>query len=139
MGLRTWLRDFERGDNLRLFWRVFYLRRRVKSRLPRRLLTFLLHRWAHRHGGYVGDETDIRGPLRLPHGLHGIYLSRYARIGGGCCIYQNVTIGEVDGRAPQIGPDCLIGAGAVLHCSVPPYSTVVAQPPRILQREEGQV
>ena len=29
-------------------------------------------------------------------------------------IYQNVTIGEVDRRAPQIGCNCLIGAGAVI-------------------------
>ena len=88
----------------------------------------------------------------LPHGLHGIYISRYASIGAGCRIYQNVTIGEVDGRAPQIGDGCLIGAGAVLIggirvgdgarvgagavvCTdVPEGCTVVAQPSRVIVR-----
>ncbi len=29
-------------------------------------------------------------------------------------IYQNVTIGEVNKKAPVIGDNCLIGAGAVI-------------------------
>ena len=65
-------------------------------------------------------------------------------------IYQNVTIGEVNGRAPRIGDGCLIGAGAVLvgdirvgnyakigagavvSADVPDYATVVAQRPRVI-------
>ena len=68
-------------------------------------------------------------------------------------MYQNVTIGEVEGKAPQIGRNCLIGAGAVVvggiligvggnscagavgHSDVPAGSTVVAPPPRIIRRE----
>ena len=91
-----------------------------------------------------------RGVPSLPHGLHGIYISRYASIGSGCRIYQNVTIGEVNGRAPRIGDGCLIGAGAVLvgdirvgnyakigagavvSADVPDYATVVAQSPRVI-------
>lgn len=80
--------------------------------------------------------------------------SRYARIGADCCIYQNVTIGEVDRAAPQIGDHCLIGAGvvlvggitvgnyakigagAVVCFDVPAHATVVAQQPRVIVREE---
>ena len=79
-----------------------------------------------------------------------VYISRYAKIGAGCCIYQNVTIGEVDGKAPEIGEHCLIGAGAVLvggikigdyvkigagavvSTDVPSHATVVAQPARVI-------
>ena len=105
---------------------------------------------AHRHGGYIGNGAALADIPSLPHGLHGVYISRYANIGPGCRIYHNVTIGEVDGRAPSIGANCLIGAGAVLvgdirigdHVKigagavvardVPANSTVVAPPPRIL-------
>ena len=62
-----------------------------------------------------------------------------------------MTIGEIDRKAPRIGADCLIGAGAVLvggirigngakigagavvSRDVPDGCTVVAPPPRILE------
>ena len=56
----------------------------------------------------------MKGRPTLPHGLQGIFISRYASVGEGCLIYQNVTIGEVNRKAPVIGDHCLIGAGAVL-------------------------
>ena len=117
------------------------------------ILTFLLNRIAHKRGGYIGRGANIADIPSLPHGLHGIYISRYASIGRECRIYQNVTIGEVNGRAPQIGDNCLIGANAVLvgdirigsgarigagaavSFDVPPNATVVAQPPRVIVRE----
>lgn len=95
----------------------------------------------------------MAGEPVLPHGLHGVFISRYAVIGAGCRIYQNVTIGEVGHAAPEIGPGCVIGAGAVLvgkikigaHAkigagavvceNVPDGCTVVAQRPRVLPRD----
>ena len=86
----------------------------------------------------------------FPHGLQGIFISRYARIGKNCWIYQNVTIGEVNKKAPVIGDNCLIGAGAiviggvrignnvkigagaVVNGDVPDGCTVVAQPMRVI-------
>lgn len=148
-----WLRTFSRGDNLGLFWRLFFLRERTRSRILRQALTFLLNRAAHRRGGYVGNGAQFSGVPILPHGLHGIFISRYAKIGSECRIYQNVTIGEVDRLAPEIGDRCLIGAGAVIvggvrigndvkigagaavSTDVPDGCTVVAQPARIISRE----
>lgn len=145
--------DLSLGNNLDRFWRLFWLRERTKNRAGKLFLTFLINRCAQRHGGYVGFGAVIEGRPSLPHGLHGIYISRYAHIGEGCRIYQNVTIGEVDGKAPSIGPGCLIGAGAcivgdvrigrnvkigagaVVASDVPDNCTVVAQPPRVLVRE----
>ena len=150
--MRAALTDCSKGDNLGLYWRLFEARSRTRSRLWRDILTFLLYRMAHRHGGYIGRDAVLAGRPTLPHGLHGIYISRYAVIGRDCRIYQNVTIGEVGGRAPRIGDNCLIGAGAVLvggitvgdgakigagavvHTDVPRGATVVAPPPRILER-----
>lgn len=150
MSLREKLWDYSCGNSLVFFWRMFRLRQRTKSRLGARILSFLINRSARRHGGYVGVGAQIASVPSLPHGLHGIYISRFASIGPDCRIYQNVTIGEVDGRAPKIGAGCLIGAGAclvgeitigenvkigagaVVASSIPAGSTVVAQAPRVL-------
>ena len=147
--------DWSKGDGLRCYWRLFRWRERCPVKLVKDILTFLLNRMAHRHGGYIGNGAQFDGTPILPHGLHGIYISRYAHVGAGCWVYQNVTIGEVDRAAPQIGDRCLIGAGAVIVgairigsdvkigagavvCTdIPSHATVVAQPPRIIVRGTG--
>lgn len=148
--LRERIMDYSLGNNLGRFWRLFRRRERTSSKLWADVLTFFLNRMAHRRGGYIGRGAQIAGIPSLPHGLHGIYISRYASIGRDCRIYQNVTIGEVGGKAPRIGDGCLIGAGAVLvgdirvgcrvkigagavvSADVPDGCTVVSQPARIL-------
>lgn len=149
----AWIREFSKGDSLALFWKLFRLRAGTRQPLLRQVLTFLLNRMAHHHGGYIGNGAVFRGIPILPHGLHGVFISRYAKIGAGCWIYQNVTIGEVDRAAPEIGDGCLIGAGAVIAggvkigkrvkigagavvcVDVPDGCTVVAQPPRVIWKE----
>lgn len=153
MSMREAITDYSKGDRLNGFWRLFRWRERCSVRFIRNVLTFFLNRMAYQHGGYIGNGTGFLTIPMLPHGLHGIYISRYAYIGAECCIYQNVTIGEVNQAAPEIGNHCLIGAGAVLVgnikvgdyvkigagavvcTNIPSYSTVVARPPRIIIRE----
>ena len=128
MHLRERIIDYSRGNDLENFWRLYRRQKRAKTRIGRDILTYFLS-------------------------LHGIFISRYAVVGKGCRIYQNVTIGEVDGRAPDIGDDCLIGAGAVLVggirvgnrvrvgagavvCTdIPDDCTVVSQQARIIRRD----
>lgn len=154
MSIRERTMDYAKGDNLRLFWRLFFRRERTSSKLLGDVLTFFLYRMAHRRGGYIGRDAVILEKPSLPHGLHGIYISRYATVGRDCRIYQNVTIGEVDRKAPTIGDHCLIGAGAILvggitignhvkigagavvSSDVPDHTTVVAQAPRMISKEE---
>ncbi|MCM1149445.1 MAG: serine acetyltransferase [Butyricicoccus sp.] len=156
MSIRQSITDYSKGDGLRTFWKMFRLRERCKSKLGRDILTFFLSRSAHRHGGYIGNGAKIAAVPSLPHGLHGVYISRYASVGKGCRIYQNVTIGEVDGRAPRIGDGCFIGAGAqivggidigknvkigagaVVFTDVPDGATVVATAPRIIIKDKGK-
>ena len=153
MSLREAVTDWSRGDRMASFWRLYRWRERCQAKPLRNVLTFLVNRSARRHGGYVGNGAVFDGVPSLPHGLHGVYISRYAHIGADCRIYQNVTIGETGGRAPWVGDRCLIGAGAVLiggirvgngvrsgagavvSTDVPDGATVVAQPPRIITRE----
>lgn len=152
MHIRRKIIDYSRGNNLHHFWRLYRLQKRITKGIAHDALTFLLSRCAARHGGYIGPDTVIKDNLALPHGLHGIFISRYAKIGENCCIYQNVTIGEVDGKAPVIGNNCLIGAGAVIiggikigndvkigagaavSTDVPDGCTAVAQPIRMIER-----
>lgn len=154
MSVREYVVDYSKGDNLVLFWKLFWLRSRTKSRVVKVLSNFLCSRLAHRHGGYIGNGAQLADIPSLPHGIHGIYISRYASVGEGCRIYQNVTIGEVNGKAPVVEAHCLIGAGAVLlgdirighHArigagavvaeDIPPYATVVPQGMRIIERGE---
>jgi len=151
---REALIDYSKGDDLRRFWKLFRRRENTKSRFVKRWLTFILCRMAHRHGGYIGPGAIIDAVPSLPHGIHGVYISRYAHIGSGCRIYQNVTIGEVGGKAPIVGDNCLIGAGAILvgaikvgnnvkigagavvSADVPDNCTVVTMPPRFIIKEQ---
>lgn len=152
MNIRRKIIDYSRGNSLDGFWRLYRLQKKIQGGILHDILTFLMSRNAHRHGGYIGPDTVIRGSLSLPHGLHGIFISRYARIGENCWIYQNVTIGEINRKAPAIGDNCLIGAGAavvggitigsnvkigagaVVNTDIPDNCTVVSQPVRIIER-----
>lgn len=152
--LREIITDYSKGDDLRWYWHLFRRRERAESRLVSDIFNFLCSRSAHRHGGYIGNGARIKGIPLMPHGLHGVYISRYASIGEDCRIYQNVTIGEVNGFAPEIGKNCLIGVGAaiignirigdnvkigagvVVTSDIPDNCTVVSAPPRVIERGE---
>lgn len=154
MGIRRTVIEYSRGNNLRFFWFLYRLRKRVGNRLLYDSLTFMMSRSAHHHGGYIGPDTLMKNTPSLPHGLHGVFISRYARIGENCRIYQNVTIGEVNRQAPVIGDNCLIGAGAVIignikignnvkigagavvEKDVPDDCTVVSRSARLIERKK---
>ena len=92
-----------------------------------------------------------------PHGFYGIFISQRAKVGDGCTIYQQVTIGSNDlpnsGGAPTIGNNCLIGAGAkiignvrignnvriganaIVVDDIPDNCTVVMNKPRVIVRK----
>ena len=155
MSIRGRIIDYSRGNDLCRFWRLYRLQRKINSGFLRDILTFMMSRCANRHGGYIGPDAVVKGTPSLPHGLHGIFISRYAVIGENCRIYQNVTIGEVNRSAPVIGDDCLIGAGAVLvggirigshvkigagavvSTDIPDGCTVVARPVRVIENGVG--
>ena len=91
----------------------------------------------------------------IDHGM-GVIIGETAEVGDGCTIYQNVTLGgtgkEVGKRHPTIGKNVLIGCGAkvlgpfkvgdnskiaanaVVLSEVPPDSTCVGVPARVVKR-----
>jgi len=153
MSIRRRIIEYSRGNSLTWFWRFYRWQKVAKHLFSSDVFTFFMSRSAHRHGGYVGPDTVFQGIPSLPHGLHGIFISRYAVIGKGCWIYQNVTIGEVNGKAPVIGDSCFIGAGAVIvgdirignnvkigagavvSTDIAEGCTVVSQPPRVIEKK----
>lgn len=157
MSIRERLTDYSKGDNLKWYWSVFYAREAARDGIWADVLNLLCSRLACRHGGYIGKGAVIEEIPSLPHGLHGVYISRFAKIGKGCRIYQNVTVGEVNRKAPKIGDRCLIGAGAVLiggirigndvkigagavvSRDVPDGCTVVAPGAVLLERKEERI
>lgn len=102
------------------------------------------------------------GKPNLPHGLSGIFISAHARIGEGCTVFHQVTIGSNtlpdsrSGGAPVIGDNVYIGCGAkiiggirvgnnvrigancVVFTDVPDNATVVCERPRIIQKQAPQ-
>ena len=125
------------------------------------------------HGHYCAKENNrwcasIPLPLKLPrsvmfpHGISGIYISVGAKIGEGCTIFQQVTIGSntLEGSRRQgspvigdnvfigagakiiggitIGDNVRIGAGCVVTKDIPANATVVSAPIRILERAEAR-
>lgn len=94
-----------------------------------------------------------------PHGLAGISISIYAKIGTGCTIFQHVTIGSntiPDSRNAgfpvignnvyigagasiignvHIGNNCRIGAGCIVVNDVPDNCVVCMNKPLVKQRE----
>lgn len=77
---------------------------------------------------HIPLETKIGGGLRLPH-LLGIVIFGNAIIGKECTIMHQVTIGVDDigenNKAPIIGNNVFIGAGAIITKNVPSGKTVV--------------
>ena len=107
---------------------------------------------------HIGTGAKIGKDCLFQHNGVGVVISDHAVIGDRCMIYQHVTIGVVeDGShdAPTIEDDVIIGAGAILlggitiHsgarigagavvlCDVPPKSTAVGVPARIIPAVSG--
>lgn len=55
--------------------------------------------------------VPIGAGLYLPHPT-GIIINHQARIGSNVALFQQVTIGEWHGKAPEIGDECALFAGA---------------------------
>lgn len=116
-------------------------------------------RWFYEHKLYLSAKivcypptTILKEGVRIAHGM-GIVLHQNTVIGERTIIYQNVTVGNAGG--PQIGSDCILGAGcvilgnirigdnvkiganAVVLKDVPANCTAVGVPARIIVNENN--
>lgn len=96
----------------------------------------------------------------IDHGM-GVVIGETAEVGDGCTIYQGVTLGgtgkDVGKRHPTVGKNVMIGAGAkvlgpfrvgdnskiaansVVLSEVPPDSTCVGAPARVVKRNNIRI
>ena len=119
-------------------------------------LARLVSQWSRCWTGIeIHPGAQIGRRLVIDHGM-GIVIGETAEIGDDCLLYQNVTLGGTgmtsDKRHPTLGNNVMVGSGAkvlgpfkvgdnariaansvVLH-EVPPDSTVVGVPGRVVRR-----
>jgi len=136
-----------------LFWLRFAS---VKKRLtpPHFLIRhIILRHYFTKYGLQITPETRIGYGLYIGHGF-GTIVNPTAIIGNNVNLSQFTTIGSNEGRAAvigdntyigpsvclvenvHIGTSCTIGAGAVVTRDIPPNSTAVGVPARVISTAE---
>ncbi|HEV8440748.1 MAG TPA: serine O-acetyltransferase EpsC [Methylomirabilota bacterium] len=130
-----------------------WLHERAGLRLPARLLSVLVRFWT---GVEIHPGARIGTGFFLDHGA-GVVIGETAVIGDYCVMFHNVTLGGTGKyrgrRHPSVGDHVFIGTNAILlgpirvgdhakvganafviNHDVPPFSTVVGTPARIVKR-----
>lgn len=119
------------------------------------LARYISQRGARKTGAEIHPGAQIGSGFFIDHG-HGVVIGETAIIGDNVTIYQGVTLGgtgkEQGKRHPSIGNNVMIsagakilgsftigdnskiGAGSVVLSEVPPGSTVVGVPGRVIKR-----
>ncbi|GAC1339172.1 MAG: hypothetical protein NVSMB23_07850 [Myxococcales bacterium] len=135
-------------------YRLMRALREAGAPLAARIVSRLMR---HLHGVDLHWEAELEPGVMIVHGM-GIAVSHAARVGRGCILFQNVTLGMgIDpvtrkSGAPTLGRDVHVGpgatllgpitvgagskvmAGAILTQSVPPGSLVETPPPDVRPR-----
>ncbi len=106
----------------------------------------------------IGVGASIGKNVGFYHNGLGVVIHPRAKIGDGCSIYQNVTIGgngkkQSDNGVPVVGDNCFIGAGSILmgpinigtgaiigansvvNFDVPECSVVAGNPAKIVSKD----
>lgn len=146
------------APSLRRTWKLRDKANDMPGGMRKTVLLACIERRFQSYGSWIGPDALIHGMPFFPHGLLGVFISNGAMIGRDCTIYQQVTIGSNSLESSrgfgsprvgdgctigagakiiggiQIGDDCRIGANCVVASNVPPSSTVVSAPVRIIQR-----
>ncbi len=113
-----------------------------------------------RTGVEIHPAAKIGKGVMIDHGA-GVVIGETAEVGDGCVLYQGVTLGgtgkDIGKRHPTlekgvmvsagakvlgpvvIGEGSKIGAGSVVLKSVPPHSTVVGVPGRVVKQEGKRI
>jgi len=141
------------GFQALIVYRIF--RWFYERRIPTQPLRFFVERFIEIITGIsIPAQAKIGKGLRIHH-FGGIMLHSTAIVGEYCTIYHGVTLGDRGswGDAPRvgnrvligagakligeivIGDDCVIGANAVVHTSVPTCHIAVGVPAVVKKRE----
>ena len=128
--------------------------------LSRRALQSVYYLYLQRYGAYIAHSAQFESEPCFPHNLHGIFIAGGARIGKGCVIFHQVTIGAnslPDSKgvgSPVVGDNVYVGAGAkiiggitighgcrigancVVTIDVPDHAVAVSPRPTVAVRDD---
>lgn len=129
----------------------------IAGTIMRKIARFRQRFWSMITHSDIVPGADLGDGIRLPH-PNGVVIHENAVIGSNTMIMQQVTIGiTADGGPPKIGSDVYIGAGAkilgkicigdgariganaVVLSDIPPYTTAVGAPAKIVERRSRQM
>ncbi len=124
------------------------------------LALYIAYKAKERTGIDIHPGATLGSGIFIDHGV-GLVIGETAEIGDNCMLYQGVTLGgtgkETGKRHPtleegvmvsagakvlgpvRIGAHSKIGAGSVVLKDVPPYSTVVGVPGRVVKQDGKRV
>lgn len=144
------------------FWAILHYRRAHKLYNKKHyfLARWISQRTAHKTGIEIHPGAQIGKGLFIDHG-HGVVIGETTIIGDNVTLYQGVTLGgngkEHGKRHPTIGNNVMISAGArvlgsftvgdnskigsgsVVLSEVPPNSTVVGVPGRVVKQDNERI
>lgn len=134
-----------------IIYRLFHWFR--KNKIPSQPFRFIFERYIEITAGIsIPAECIIGKGFRIHH-FGGIIFHPSVKMGEGCTIYHEVTIGDRGGKGSAavignnvligagakiigdivIGDNCTIGANAVVNKNIPDNSTVVGNPSKIIK------
>ncbi len=144
------------------FWAILHYRtaHKLYNKKHYFLARWLSQRTAHKTGIEIHPGAQIGKGLFIDHG-HGVVIGETTIIGDNVTLYQGVTLGgngkEHGKRHPTIGNNVMISAGArvlgsftvgdnskigsgsVVLSEVPPNSTVVGVPGRVVKQDNERI
>lgn len=102
------------------YWkrRAYVLDPTKKNRLRKLIYLFYIKRCDAFNNASMGTSINFGASFASPpvlyHGLNGIIVSHYAKIGRNCTLCQHSTIVDDRENTAVIGDNCFIGVGAVI-------------------------
>lgn len=118
--LSIWMNQLLHHYNEDAYWRMrdYVVSPQCKNWLKKYYYLFRIKRSDAFNNASMGTDinhgAEFVGRPHLPHGLNGIIISKYAKIGQNCKIYHQVTIAtkNVNGEfvSASIGSNCVLGA-----------------------------
>jgi serine O-acetyltransferase len=123
-------------------------------------LKYIYYNYLSKRGSWIGCTSQFDQTPYFPHGVSGVYISNEAKIGKGCVIFHQVTIGSntlIDSKGQgspvigdnvyigagakiiggiKIGDNCRIGANAVLYSDMPDNTVAVCAPTRVIAKDK---
>ena len=119
--------------------RAYRIQHWLYERGHRSLALWLAMRSRIKYGADIHPAARIGRRFTIDHGV-GVVIGGTAVIGDDCLMYHGATLGMTGKhggkRHPTLGDGARVGAGSVVVDDVPPHTTVVGNPARVVRTRE---